>query len=73
MSLDAAQAAIYLADAWAKYHALVTGTSARVVVDQNGERVEYTAASAARLKQWIDELEAIVGVKKVTGPLKVFF
>ena len=47
-----------LDDARAKYHALVTGTSARVVVDQNGERVEFTAAKRQDLYNYITELEA---------------
>ena len=39
------------------YHALLTGTSARVVVDQNGERVEFTAANRASLYTYIQQLE----------------
>ena len=46
-----------LADARAKYHALVTGTAARVVVDQNGERVEFTPANRQALAAYINELE----------------
>jgi hypothetical protein len=40
------------------YHSLVTGKMARVVVDQNGERVEFQAANAFRLQAYIKELEA---------------
>lgn len=42
-----------LVAAEAAYHKLVIGTAARVVVDQNGERVEFTAASRAALYNYI--------------------
>jgi hypothetical protein len=47
-----------LDDARAKYHALMTGTSARVLVDQNGEKVEFTAAKKQDLYNYIGQLEA---------------
>lgn len=43
------------------YHALMTGKSPRVIVDQNGERVEFTAANATRLYNYIKQLEQAVG------------
>jgi hypothetical protein len=46
-----------LAEARQAYHSLMTGTSARVVLDQNGERVEFTAANAQKLYSYIMELE----------------
>lgn len=46
-----------LAEARTAYHALVTGTSARVLLDQNGERVEFTAANRQALYNYIMELE----------------
>lgn len=49
-----------LAEAEAAYHALLTGTMARVVVDQNGERVEFTAAKKADLYGYIQELRLLV-------------
>ncbi len=51
-----------LQDARKAYHALVTGTSPRVVVDQNGERVEFTAANRQSLYNYISQLEAQLGV-----------
>lgn len=45
-----------LAEARKAYSDLVTGRAVRVVVDQNGERVEFTAASAQRLNQYIQTL-----------------
>jgi hypothetical protein len=40
------------------YHDLMTGKSARVIVDSDGSRVEYTSANADRLRAYIAELEA---------------
>ena len=55
-NLDAARAA---------YHNLMTGAAARVIVDQNGERVEFVVANAPRLAAYIAKLEAecAVGVR----------
>ncbi len=39
------------------YHKLVTGLSAREVVDSNGERVTFTAANRQALYNYILELE----------------
>lgn len=38
-----------LEDARQQLHLLLTGQQARVFVDQNGERVEFTPASAGKL------------------------
>lgn len=50
-----------LQDARKAYHSLMTGTSPRVVVDQNGERVEFTAANGSKLYAYIQQLEAALG------------
>lgn len=63
------------------YHELMTGTSVRVFVDQNGERVEYTAANAARLSSYIRQLEKAIssgncnafGDPSKTGPIGFYF
>ena len=48
-----------LDEAEAAYHALLTGKSARVVVDgNNGTRVEYTAADKAKLYAYIIDLRS---------------
>lgn len=39
------------------YHNLMIGRSAREVVDQNGERVTFTAANRQNLYSYIQELE----------------
>ena len=60
-----------LADAEAKYHLLLTGQAVRVIVDQNGERIEYTAASQARLLSYINVLGGPTWVTtKVSGPMR---
>lgn len=46
-----------LQEARKAYHSLMTGTSPRVVVDQNGEKVEFVAASAPKLYSYIQQLE----------------
>ncbi len=62
-----------LADAETQYHELMLGRSARVYVDQNGERVEYTSANAPRLKAYIAGLKtAIAGTTEVKGPLRAW-
>lgn len=59
-----------LDDAEEQYHLLMTGQSARVFVDQNGERVEYATANAARLQSYIDDLKRQLGVgTTVLGPM----
>ena len=47
-----------LAQMRADYALLVSGKQARVIVDQNGERVEFTAANAARFYALINEAAA---------------
>lgn len=61
-----------LADAEAQYHALMTGKQVKVFVDQNGERVEYGAASSLKLAAYIEELKRQLGVCRPAGPLQVF-
>lgn len=62
-----------LTQAQSAYHALMTGTSAREVVDQNGERVTFTPANKANLLQYIRRLEDQLAGKTTTSPMKVFF
>ncbi|QFS86614.1 MULTISPECIES: gpW family head-tail joining protein [Marinobacter] len=61
-----------LAEAESEYHALITGNKPRVVVDQNGERVEFTAANAGRLRQYIESLRAQLS-STTRGPMRVYF
>lgn len=60
-----------LAEAELAYHRLMTGRSVQEVVDQNGERIRYTPASASRLAVYITELKALIGgVANSTGPMR---
>lgn len=56
-----------------QYHLLLTGQAVRVFVDQNGERVEYTPASATKLRQYIDMLTARVNGSPMSSPLVPWF
>lgn len=62
-----------LAVAYEQYDKLITGRAPRVLVDQNGERLEYTAANAERLERYIASLEAKLAdhpsTQRVIGPL----
>lgn len=59
------------------YHALNTGTMARVVVDQDGQRTEFVAANAAKLYAYIQSLEAqlpcLVAARPSGGPVGFVF
>lgn len=43
-----------------QYDALMSGTAISEFVDQNGERVKYTTANAAKLLALINSLEAML-------------
>lgn len=77
MALTSEQRAVLqarLTEAQTAYHRLQIGTSARVVVDQNGERVEFTSANSSKLKAYIAELEAQLACKDTRArPMKVWF
>ena len=65
-----------LADAEAQYHDLVTGQQAKVFVDSNGERVEYSMANRADLAKYIqslkDQITDAAGRARVRGPMRVY-
>ena len=69
------QAKNQLADARDKYHLLMTGQAVRVLVDQNGERTEFTAASGPKLAEYIKQLEIAAGEVALSTrrPLGVVF
>jgi hypothetical protein len=68
---------LQLADARSAYHSLMTGQQARVIVDQNGERVEFMAANRGNLYNYILSLEAQLAVvpaaSRVLGPARFIF
>lgn len=63
--LDAAEVA---------YDKLMSGKAVRVLVDQNGERVEFTPANASRLAAYIVDLQTQLGLAqvRVVGPMRTF-
>jgi membrane protease subunit (stomatin/prohibitin family) len=69
---DVATLELRLSQAEEQYHRLLTGQAAKVFVDQNGERIEYVAANAARLAAYIEELKRLLGQQTVSGPLKIW-
>lgn len=75
MALSAAQRVIYqarLEEAESALHRLMTGAAARVIVDQNTERVEFAVANADRLRAYIAELRMALGNMKTIGPMNVW-
>lgn len=66
-----------LVEAEAAYHNLMVNGVARVVVDQNGERVEFTSVNAANLLRYITSLRELIaaeaGLYVPQGPLGVIF
>lgn len=61
-----------LAQAEEALHNLLMGGHARVIVDSNGERVEYTAGNATRLRSYIYEIKLRLGVRTAQGPMKMW-
>lgn len=67
----------WLVEAQNAYHTLMIGGGVTVVVDQNGERVEYNRANALSLVKYIASLQAQINAaqgRAVTGgPLRALF
>lgn len=61
-----------LVSAQAAYHDLMTGKAVRVFQDQNGERVEYTVANAAKLANYIQELQRQLSGSLPSRPMRVW-
>lgn len=72
-----AQLQAWLAEAQTAYHNVMIGGGVTAVVDQNGERVEYSRANAAGLARYIASLQAqinsLLGVAVSGGPLRPLF
>ncbi|ARB05702.1 head-tail joining protein [Synechococcus virus S-ESS1] len=74
MALTAEETTLYttrLAEAEAALHQLMMGTQARTFVDQNGERVEFTAGNSQKLRAYIYELKMKLGKVSSCGPMRV--
>lgn len=67
---------LLLAEAEKAYHGIMTGGGVRVVVDQNGERVEFGSANRLALVSYINQLRAELGLCPMGGvvarPMGVF-
>ena len=67
----------WLAEAQTAYHSVMIGGGVTVVVDQNGERVEYSRANATSLAKYIATLQmqinSLLGVAVTGGPLRPLF
>lgn len=61
-----------LTEAESAYHRLQTGVAARVIVDQNGERVEFVSTTAGRLAAYIQDLKRQLGILPAgsSGPMQ---
>lgn len=66
---------LLLEEAEAAYHALMTGQTVAEVRDHNGEMVRYFAPQAARLKGYILQLRAELGLLEpgTLGPGRGWF
>ena len=67
------QKLLWLEDAEKAYHRLMLGGSVRVTVDQNGERVEFTAANRSALFAYIQGLKRELGLLPPRAPAGVIF
>jgi hypothetical protein len=71
---DEATLRLYLADAEKAYHECMTVGTVRTLVDQNGERIEYSPSNLSRIRAYIYELKKALGEPApVTGPMGIFF
>lgn len=62
-----------LTEAEQAYHDYRMGNSARVFVDQNGERVEYSAVNINGLRAYILELKGLLGLSLgIVGPAQTW-
>lgn len=69
----ASDIATLLKEAKAAYHELLTGKAAVVLVDQNGERVEFRPANVNQLRSYIRDLEGQLGTATPSGPMRLVF
>lgn len=70
---DRATLVIWLSKAEKAYNDLQTGKLVKVMVDQNGERVEFNATTAPRLLNYIADLKRQLGIGAAPlGPMRHF-
>lgn len=59
-----------LVEAEKAYHELQIGGGVKVLVDQNGERIEFNQGSILRLSAYIAMIRGLLGVGAALGPLR---
>lgn len=67
--IDTTDLKLKLKEAEQAYHDLMTGGSVRVYVDQNAERIEYTAGNKQNLLNYIIQLRAMICRIDPTDPV----
>ena len=74
---DLAQLQAWLVEAQNAYHTVMIGGQPTVVVDQNGERIEYSRSNPQSLLKYTAYLQAqinlLLGVAVTGGPLRPLF
>lgn len=78
MARTAQQLVDLITDATAAYHELQLGRAPRVVVDANGERVEFTQSNRQELYRYITQLQSELDALTITpapsrGPARFLF
>jgi hypothetical protein len=77
--MTVAQVNVKIANAQTAYDDLMTGNKANVIIDQNGEQVRYTPATATSLYTYLQQLQAALfnltaaPCDKVSGPIGFLF
>lgn len=67
---------VQLDEARAAYYRIITGQSVTVVIDQNGERIEFQKANVSALAELIRKMELDINASinaSALSPLRVFF
>jgi len=63
-----------LKEAEQAYHELAIGQSVKVIVHQNGQRVEYNSTTLPRLRTYIQDLKSQLGLPTAPRPpMRAFF
>lgn len=55
------------------YHKIITGQHVKIVIDQNGERIEFQSANVTALAELIRKIELALSGQAATSPLRVIF
>jgi hypothetical protein len=61
---------VRLEEAEKAYHDLQIGGGVKVLVDQNGERIEFAQGSILRLSGYIAMIREKLGIGSASGPLR---